>query len=231
MLITTISISNESILANKYFLMLVFSPIIIYSFSILINIDFLNQIIMRLFVIAFTVIYTSLIFYNIIRSSFRVLPIRGKYLLISSGISLILLFSGFRQADFISELSSILSVVGCFLLCFGLITESSLELHNHILSSLINSLKVKKKKNFLKYLKKIISENKDLKASVKEDIKLHDNPSLSNIEEKNLYNEIILRSYTWHRRYVKGSEKKLSRLKKYYNKQAYLTKKLSMFLI
>jgi hypothetical protein len=164
-------------------------------------------------------------------SAVKVLAVRNKYIIVAAGVSVILLFSGFRQAGFLSEIAPIISVAGCFILCFGLIMESNLKLHNYMLSSLINYLKGKKRKNYLKYLKTTFSRDKSLKALITDDIVLYDNPDLSNYEEKNKYDKIILLSYKWYRKHVKRSKKFLTKLKKSYNQQSVLTRRLNLFLI
>lgn len=238
MLVSSISLTKEEVFNNNYFILTVFSPIIIYSLWVLLNNSlFLNtglvsQIPLRLFLVAFTSLYTALIFYNMLISAVKILAYREKYFLITIGIGIILLFSGYGQAGFIPEITPILTVFGCFILCLGLLMESNLKLHNKILSDLLASVKKKKKKDFLKYLRTQISRDKGLKAKItRNKILLFDNPNLSNLEEKKKYDHIIVLCFKWFRRHVKNSDNLLNKLKKFYNHQKISAKRLNLFLV
>ena len=80
MLVSSISLKDDSVFANKYLIAVVFLPIIIYSFWILFNsysfsvAELLSKIELRVFMLAFTIIYTSLILYNIIADSYYLFP-------------------------------------------------------------------------------------------------------------------------------------------------------------
>ena len=237
MLVSSISLKDDSVFANKYLIAVVFLPIIIYSFWILFNsysfsvAELLSKIELRVFMLAFTIIYTSLILYNIIADSYYLLTVKQKYIIMSIGISILLLSSGFREAGFFIDLSSLFSVVGCFVLCISLMIESSLNLHTYIIYSLVDNLKGRKKKAFLKYLKRVSSKDKDLLMHVTDYVRIKNNPGISNIEEKTKYTALIASSYKWYKKNVRGSSNYLKQLKHFYNTQVFLTKKMKNFLM
>lgn len=238
MLISSVSLKKEEAFNNSYLLLFTFSPIIIYSMWVLINNSLFleavlsEQLSLRLFLTAFSTLYVSVIVFNMISSAIHVLSVREKYFLISAGVGLILLFSGFKQASFIPELSPIITVIGCFLLCFGLLMESNLNLHNRLINLLLNKLKKKKRKDFIKFLKSQFSKDKILKVLVSnEEVNVFDNPDLSNVEEKRKYDQVLVSCFKWFKRNVKGSDKFLKKLKVFYNTQVVLSKRLNLFLI
>jgi len=238
MLIASFIVKDSLIFRNRNYLILIFSPLIIFSLSILAvnsflqDFDTLSSTGMHLFLLSFSIIYSAFIFYNFAVSSVNVLPLKNKFLLVSSGMALILLSAGFREADFLFKLSSLLSVIGCFILCFGLLTESSLKLHEAMLNKLINNLKDKKRGSFISYLKRVIGRAEGLKYEFTDSgIALRDSPALSNHDEKNEYDRIILFAYKWYRKHAKGESGFLAGLKNFYNNQAVMVKRLDLFLI
>ncbi|MBN1923667.1 MAG: hypothetical protein JW791_02815 [Nanoarchaeota archaeon] len=237
MMIASLSLRNEAFFNNNGLIALIFSPVIIYSLWVLFNnalfstSEIFSQVPLRLFIIFFTSIYSFIIFYNLFFSARKVLALKDKYFIIAAGFAVLFLSSGFRIANFFFELSSIFSVIGSFTICFGLMIESSLNLHQYMLNVMVDSLSEKKKKDFLKFLKNSCSKRKDLIINISNKVVIVDNPSLSNIDEKQSYDKVIISSYKWFRKHVKGSSELLNNLKVFYNKQAFMSKKLNLMLI
>lgn len=237
MLLSSIAVNNESMLSNTNSILLIFSPLVFFAIWILVNTPLLSNTqlestTLNLFLLFFVNIYSILIMYNVFKSVGNVLTIKSKFLITYLGLFIVFVSSGLRVAGVFSELTSIFSLLGVFIFCLGLLVSSSLSIFNFVFSALINNLNGKKKEDFLKYLNASFKRKKDLIVKVNDKgISISDNPKLDDIDEKKSYERSLISSLKWYRKHVKGSSVFIKELKKFYNRQVIMTRKLNQFLI
>lgn len=235
-LFTSLSINQLYLFKNKYFLFLLFSPLIIFSLWVLINynltgIVLFNGINFKLFIIATSSFYSLFAFYNFLRSNFFIFPFREKYLIFNIGIFLMFFFSGICAVDVFPQILAVFIFLGSFLISLSLIIQSNLSLYNKMFNFFIKNLKGKKRNEFLIFLRKESKKYKKLKIIISNfKIVILDNPNLSNKIEKNMYNKLILKSYKWFRKDGKKHNKKLKDLKKFYNNQVIESMRMTKIL-
>jgi hypothetical protein len=95
---------------------------------------------------------------------------------------------------------------------------------------LLSILPDNSKGKYLSWLLRVSSKMDGLKLIViKSKIKLIDNPRLSNKKEMEMYDKLLVLSLNWIGRNAGVSKKDILDIKKYYNSQKLMTKKLGQF--
>ncbi len=228
--IFTYFLSKKSSL--KSFILL-FSPLIIYSLLLV----FINgfgivqeYLLINYFIVSFTVLYSFLSGYNFIKAYNGCVELKAKSTLIIAGFLLILLFTGFKQAGMFFFLNSIIISAGSFAVCLGVLMGNDLNVYEGIFNRLLSILPDNSKGKYLSWLLRVSSKMDGLKLIViKSKIKLIDNPRLSNKKEMEMYDKLLVLSLNWIGRNAGVSKKDILDIKKYYNSQKLMTKKLGQF--
>ncbi len=228
--IFTYSLSRKPSL--KSFILL-FSPLIIYSlllvfirsFGIVQEYSLINY-----FLISFTALYSFLSGYNFIKAYKGCAELLAKSTLIIAGFLLILIFIGFKQAGMFFFLNSIIISAGSFAVCLGVLMGNDLGLYEGIFNRLLSILPNDSKGKYLSWLLRVSSKMDGLKViAIKSKIKLVDNPNISNKKEMGMYDELLIFSLNWLGRNAKVSKTEVSNIKKYYNSQKIMTRRLGQF--
>jgi hypothetical protein len=190
------------------------------------NTDF----VINYFILIFTIIYDFLLAYNFYNAYRNSAELEMKYAITLIGLLILLSFSGFKQAGLFLFLNSILFVAGSFFVCLGILMEKDLKFYEKLFNKIYNSLNKEFKGKYVSWILRVSSKMDGLNLKVKKSrIILIDNPTISNNEETKKYDELLIFSISWLKRNVNNSEKTIKLIKKYYNYQKLLTKKLSQF--
>jgi hypothetical protein len=168
--------------------------------------------------------------YNFIKAYRGCAELLAKSTLIIAGFLLILLFTGFKQAGMFFFLNSIVISAGSFAVCLGVLMGNDLKLYEGIFNKLLALLPNNTKGKYISWLLRVSSKMDGLKViHVKGKIKLIDNPNISNKKEMGMYDELLIFSINWLGRNANVSKKEISNIKKYYNSQKIMTRRLGQF--
>jgi len=180
--------------------------------------------------IFFAIIYDFLIVSNFYKAYKDSVELKLKSSMILLGLMLIFSFLGFKEAGLFLFISSIFVAAGSFILCFGVLVEKDLGFYSIIFNKIASSLPANLKGKFISWVIKVSSKMDGLSMIyLKSKIILVDNPAISNNDETKKYDELLVYSISWMKRNWKASANSIKFIKKYYNDQKFLTKKLSQF--
>lgn len=218
---------------NSKIFVLLLCPLVLYSTFLLFLKGQNNQsteLSINYFILIFTIIYDFLLSYNFYNAYKKSAELEMKSSLTLTGLIIILSFAGFKQAGIFFFLNSIMLTTGAFVLCLGVLIEKDLKFYEKIFNKLLDSLNKETKGKYINWIIRVSDKMNGLHLRYKNSkLFLIDNPMISNNEETRMYDELLIFSLSWLKSHSKTSNKTISNIKKYYNSQKLLTKKLSQF--